>query len=121
MLNVFLCANIPCQVIEDEEKTAHRHVVRSIFTEQKIVCDSAVESLFQNLMEQSVCNKNIVAALIRDTGWSCGSRITLSKFFDYLSNRISVLNYLLTEKEYNRLVSFIENWKECDHGEKEAV
>lgn len=121
MLNVFLCANVPCQVIEAEEETAHRHIVRSICAEQKIVCDPAVENLFQDLMEQGVCNENIVTALIRDAGWSCGSRITMSKFLDYLSNRISVLNYMLTEKEYNRLVSFAEKWKECEHGEKEAV
>lgn len=121
MLNVFLCANIPCQVMEDREQESVRHTVKSVCTEQNADFDFAVEDLFHELIVQGICNENIVTALIRDVGWNCGPRITIGKLFDFLKNRVSVIKYMLTEKEYNSLVTFVEKWKECDYGEKEAV
>lgn len=121
VLDVFLCANIPCQVIEAEEKRPFRNIVKSVCSEQNADFDFAVEDLFYELTVQGICNENIVTALIRDVGWNCGPRITIGKIFDFLKNRVSVIKYMLTEKEYNSLVTFVEKWKECDYGEKEAV
>ena len=121
VLDVFLCANIPCQVIEAEEKKPFRNIVKSVCSEQNADFDPTVEALLCDLMTHGTYNENIVTALIRDVGWNYGSWISMSMLFDFLSNRDSVIKYILNEKEYNRLVSFIERWKECDYGEKEAV
>lgn len=121
VLNVFLCAKIHCQVMEEEEKKSFRNIVRSVCREQNADLDPTVEALTCELMVQDVCNENIVAALIRDVSWNYGSRISVSMLFDFLSNRVSVIKYMLTGKEYNRLVTFVEKWKECDYGEKDAV
>ena len=121
VLNVFLCANIPCQVIEAEEKEPFRNIVKSVCTEQNAEFDPTVEALLYELMVQGICNERIISALIRDVSWNYGSRINVGMLFDYLSNRDSILKYMLTEKECRRLASFVEKWKECDYGEKEAV
>lgn len=121
VLNVFLCANIPCQVVGVEEKKSILNIVKSVCSEQNVDFAPTVEALLCDLMTQGVCNENIVTALIRDVGWNYGARISMSMLFDFLSNRDSVIKYMLTEKEYNSLVTFVEKWKECDYGEKEAV
>lgn len=121
VLNIFLCANIPCQVIEAEEKEPFRNIVKSVCTEQNADFDPTVEALLCDLMTQGICNERIISALIRDANWNYGSRISVGMLFDFLSNRDSVLKYMLTEKEYNRLIGFVEKWREHDHGEKEAV
>lgn len=121
VLSVFLCANIPCQVIEAKREESFQNIVKSVCTEQDADVDPAVEALLCDLITQGVCDENIVTALIRDVGWNYGPRISVSMLFDLLPNHDSVLKYMLTEKEYNCLVGFVENWKECDYGEKEAV
>ncbi len=121
VLNIFLCASIPCQVMEVEEKKSFRNIVKSFCRDQSTDLDPAVEALACELMVQDVCNENIVTTLIRDVSWNYGSRISVSMLIDFLSNRDSVLKYMLTEREYNRLVGFVEKWKEYDYGEKEAV
>ena len=121
VLNVFLLANIPCQVMEVVEKKSFRNIVKSVCSDQNADFDPTVEDLICELMVQGVCNENIVTALIRDISWNYESRISVSVLFDFLSNRDSVLKYMLTEKEYNRLVGFVEKWREHDYGEKEAV
>lgn len=121
VLDVFLKAKVPCQVVEVEEKKTFREIVKSVCSEQNTDFDPTVETLLCELMTHGVCNEKIVTALIRDVAWSHGPRISMSMLFDFLSNQDSVIKYMLAEKEYNRLVGFVGNWKECDYGEKEAV
>lgn len=121
VLSVFLYANIPCQFIEAKEKESFQNIVKSVCTEQNTDFDPAVEALLCELIAQGVCNEDIVTALIRDIGWNYGPQISMSILFDFLSNQDSVLKYMLTEKEYNRLVGVVKSWKERDYGAKEAV
>lgn len=121
VLDVFLRTNIPCQVMEMEDRKSVRDIVRSVCSEQNSDFDLAVEDLLCELLTQGVCNENIVTALIKVIGWNYGPHISESLLFDFLTNRGSILRYMVTEKEYSRLVGFVEKWREHDHGEKEAV
>lgn len=121
VLDVFLKANVPCQVMEVEEKKSFREIIKSVCSEQNTDFDPTVKTLLCELMTHGVCNEKIVTTLIRDIGWNHGPRISMNMLFDFLSNQDSVIKYMLAEKEYNRLVGFVGNWKECEYGEKEAV
>lgn len=121
VLDVFFRTNIPCQVMEMEDKKSVRDIVRSVCSEQNSDIDPGAEDFLCELMTQGVCNENIVTALIKAVGWDFGPHISESLLLNFLTNRGSVLRYMMTEKEYSSLVGFVDKWREHDHGEKEAV
>lgn len=120
VLSVFYRDNIPCMVKEEKVQASVKARVSAIGKAQGVMCSLPVKEFFQELLEQGF-NENIVAALLSEMAWNSGKKLSMNSLADFMSNRESVVRYMLTQKEYNRFLTFIEKRKERWYGEKEAV
>ena len=84
------------------------------------MCSPPVKEFFQELLEQGF-NENIVAALLSEMAWSSGKKLSMNSIADFMTNKESVIRYMLAQKEYNRFLTIVDKRKECWYGEKEAV
>lgn len=121
VLNVFVHDNIPCEVKEADAQPPYKSLVNVICKEQNVVCSPPVKELLQELLTQKAFDKDVVSALLRDVSWHCGQRISMSTLGEFFSKREPVVKYMLNEKEYNRLMTVVEQRKENWYGEKEAI
>lgn len=53
--------------------------------------------------------------------WSTGKKIGVDTLATIVDNRCTAVSYMLTQKDYNRLLAVIDKRKEKWYGEKEAV
>lgn len=120
VLSVFYRDNIPCMVKEEKIQASAKARVSAICKAQGVMCSPPVKEFFQELLEQGF-NENIIAALLSEMAWNARKKLSMNSLADFMSNRESVVRYMLTQKEYNRFLTFIEKRKERRYGEKEAV
>lgn len=71
-------------------------------------------------MELEFC-ESVVTALLTEMSWSTGKKIGVDTLATIVDNRCTAVSYMLTQKDYNRLLAVIDKRKEKWYGEKEAV
>ncbi len=120
VLSVFYRDNIPCMVKEEKVQASVKARVSAICKAQGVMCSPPVKEFFQELLEQGF-NENIVAALLSEMAWSSGKKLSMNSIADFMTNKESVIRYMLAQKEYNRFLTIVDKRKECWYGEKEAV
>lgn len=120
VLSVFYCDNIPCMVKEEKVQASVKSRVSAICKAQGVMCSPPVKEFFQELLEQGV-NDNVVAALLSEMVWSFGKKLSMNSIADFVTNKESVIRYMLAQKEYNRFLAIVDKRKECWYGEKESV
>lgn len=84
------------------------------------MCSPPVKEFFQELLEQGF-KENIVAALLSEMAWSSGKKLSMNAIGDFMTNKESIIRYMLAQKDYNRFLMIVDKRKECWYGEKEAV
>mgnify|MGYP004457643467 FL=1 len=120
ILSVFFCDHIPCVVKEEDVKRSFKSRVNDLCKAQGVICSSQVKEFLQELMELEF-SESVVAALLTEMSWSTGKKIGVDTLATFAENRCSSVSYMLTQKDYNRLLAVIDKRKENWHGEKEAV
>lgn len=119
LLEIFVQANVPCEVREAAPEPLSEVV--TLCRALDVTCTAPVWELLGELLEVERFSRDIVSAFLRDLTWRCGRRISLGAMVNTLSQRESVIRYMLSEKEYSRFKAAIERRKENWYGEKEAI
>lgn len=119
ILSSFFCDHIPCSV-KEIEKCSCKASVCELCKAQGIACSPAAKDFLQELLEQGF-SESIIAAFFSEMSWRGCKKISMEQLTDLMNDRESVLRYMLTQKEYNRLLAILEKRKENWYGEKEAI
>ena len=120
VLAVFFCEHIPCMVKEATTKCSQKARINALCKEQEIICSPSVLELLQKLMAQKF-SENIVSALLCEVSCNSGKRISMNMLADFMADRNPAIRYMLTQKEFDRFMNIVGQWKENCYGKKEAV
>lgn len=120
ILSVFICNHISCKVKEEKEKNTCESRVNALCKEQGVICSPAVKELLRELLDQEF-NESIVLALLSEMSWNDSKKNSMEAIANFINDRESVVRYMLSQREYDRLLAIIEKRKEHLYGEKEAV
>lgn len=120
ILSVFLCNRIPCVVKEANLNNSFKSRVNDLCKAQGVICSSQVKEFLQELMELEF-SESVVTALLTEMSWSTGKKISVDTLVNLANIHSSAAGYMLTPKDYNRLLAVIDKRKEKWYGEKEAV
>jgi hypothetical protein len=117
ILSVFFHDNIPCAVKETTAERPGHTDVNILCTEHGVICSPSVKKLFQELLKQGL-SESVVSALLCELSWkNLGHEISMHTLIGCLMSQDLVTRYMMTEKEYGRLVTYIKE----NLYEKEAV
>lgn len=120
VLSVFYRDNIPCMVKEEKVQASVKARVSAICKAQGVMCSLPVKEFFQELMELEFSD-SVVTALLTEMSWHAGKKISTDTLVNFADNGFSAVSYMLTQKDYNRLLAIIDKRRENWYGEKEAV
>lgn len=120
VLSVFIPNNISCEVIRSFDERDKKRKVDDICTGKNVVCSAHVKELLQELFAQDF-SEDIISSFLVDIAWHCGKRIDWSALYNYIHSSDSIVQYMLTQKEYIQLVNTVEHWSETINAEKEAI
>lgn len=120
ILSVFFHEHIPCRVKEKIENKSMQGRVAAICKAQGVMCSPQVKEFLYELLKQGF-SENVVEALLSEMSWNIGKRINTDELGDFITNQEAGIRYILTQKEYNRILAMIEKRKENECGEKEEV
>lgn len=122
ILSTFVQNNLPCEVKEPVLSPPDRNPVSAICAELNVVCSRPVAALMQQLLDQGFSEK-VIRTLLRDISWHCGQKICCLAIDTFFSKnaKSSIIRYVLSEKEYERLLTIIQQQREQHYGEKETV
>lgn len=120
ILSVFFCNHISCVVKENTVKYSFKSCVNDLCKAQGVTCSSQVKEFFQELMELEFSD-SVVTALLTEMSWRAGKKISADTLVNFADNGFSAVSYMLTQKDYNRLLAIIDKRRESWYGEKEAV
>lgn len=120
ILSVFFWEYIPCVVKENTVRYSVKNRVNDLCKTQGVICSSSVKEFLQELIELEF-SESVVMALLTEMSWSTGKKIGVDTFATFADNRCSAVSYMLTQKDYKRLLAVIDKRKENWYGEKEAV
>ncbi len=120
ILSVFFYDHIPCVVKENTDKYSFKRRVNDFCKAQGIICSSEVKEFLQELMELEF-SESVITALLTEMSWSTGKKICVDTLVNLVDSHCSTVGYMLTKKDYNRLLAIINKRKENWYGEKEAV
>lgn len=120
ILSVLYRDNVPCMVKEENVKSSNSGRISALCKEQSVMCSAPVKEFLRDLLEQGF-NENVVAALLSEMTWSYGKKLSMNTLVDYTTDQESIVRYMVTQKEFDRLLATIEKRKEQWYGEKEAV
>ena len=94
--------------------------VAAICKAQGVMCSPQVKEFIYELLKQGF-SENVVEALLSEISWNIGRRINTDVLGDFIINQEAGIRYMLTQKEYNQILTMIEKRKESECGEKEAI
>lgn len=120
ILSVFYGDHIPCSVKEEKEKCSYKECLTKLCIVQGITCSTPVKEVLQDVLEQGF-GEDVVSALLSELSWRGSRKISMDAFANFVNGQESLVRYMLTQKEHNRLLAIIEQRKEQWYGEKEAV
>ena len=92
-----------------------------ILRQQGVTCSAPVEGFIQELLEEDTFWDNVVCTLLQDISAFCGRRLNMNVLVNYFDNRISIVRYMLTEKQFQKLMIIFARRKEAFYEAKEAV
>lgn len=119
VLEAFFHDHIPCKIKETVQKKTHEERIHTLCKEQGLICARPVEELLQKLLDYEF-SESIVSALLSELSWNLDKRDTIT-LNDFAINQEELIRYMLTQTEYNRLMTIIETQKEKWNEEKKAV
>lgn len=120
ILEIFFQNYIICKVRECSSESSVKHRANTICKELGVICDSPVKETIEEMMTSGF-DKAIVSALLSEVSWYQGKKISMDALFGFIFNHKLSVSYMLSQKEYCRLMSIIERRKENWYGEKQAV
>ena len=120
ILELFFQNHIICKVRECSLGSTVKSLTNTICKELGVVCDSPVKETIEDMMTSGF-DKAIISALLSEVSWYQGKKISMDAFWGVISNHELSASYMLSQKEYCRLISIIERRKEKWYGEKEAI
>lgn len=107
-LNILL-HDIPCKVKEQEKGCTAENIVNRICLKQNIICSPAVKNLLEELIKKGRYNPDLIAALLMDVSGNCRCGINMEILLDSLKKSKSAVKYMLTQKEFEQLISDTES------------
>lgn len=120
VLKFFIHDNLRCSVSEKKEKTPIGDLVSEICKERGITCTLQVKRILRRMLDQNFSSE-LITALLTEISWYSDKCINKNMLETFLSEPDSTIRYMLTQKEFNRLMSFWECRKENRDEEKEAI
>lgn len=120
ILSVFLSERILCRIREIRKEYSIDRV-SSLCRAQGMVCASQAKEFFRDVLDQGF-GESVITALLVETSRTSGKKISMDTIAGFTDNHGSVIRYLLTQKEFHRLVEIFEKRKEeYRYGGKESV
>lgn len=118
VLESFFHDNLRCSVSEKKEKTSVGDFVSEICKERGITCTLQVKRILCCMLEQNFSSE-LITALLTEISWHSDKCINKDMLEIFLSGQDSAIRYMLTQKEFNRLQSFLErrSQSDCVHGQ----
>ena len=110
-----------CEVREIDEAASGRKVVDAVCAEQGAECTESVKDFFQDVLEIERNGADIIAVLLREATAFLGPQIGMQDLADFCGKREPVVKYMLSSKQYDRIMSVLKWRKEGGHDEREAV
>ena len=94
--------------------------MNALCKEEGVVCSTFVKEFLQELLEMEF-DETIVSALLSEISRSAGKKISRNAIVNFGNNRESAIRYMMTPKEYERLLTSIQKRKEHWYDGKETV
>ena len=120
VLEFFIHDNLRCRVSEEKEEKPAADLVDVICKERGISCTLQVKRMLCSMLDQNFSSEQITA-LLTEISWYSDKCINKDTVETFLSGQDSAFRYMLTQKEFNRLVAFFECRKEKTDEENEAI
>lgn len=120
ILEVFFLNHIICKVKECSSGSSVKSLANTVCKELGVICAPPVKETIEEMLTMGF-DKTIVSALLSEVSWYQGKKIGMDAFCGCISDHEPSVSYMLSQKEYCRLMSIIEHRKENWYGEKEAV
>lgn len=120
VLEFFIHDNLSCRVSEEKEKPPVTDLVNAICKERGITCTLQVKRILRRMLDQNFSSE-LITALLTEISWYSDKCINKDTLETFLSGQDSAFRYMLTQKEFNRLMSFFYCRKEKTDEEKEAI
>lgn len=120
ILSIFFRDHIICKVEESTEKCFDKNTVDLMCKEVGATCDVHVKEMVGKLLNQGF-EDTVVSAFLSEASLYCGNKIDMKPFVDFITEGELSIRYMLSQKEYSRFMSIIEQKKEKRYDEKEAV
>lgn len=92
-----------------------------LLRQQGIACSASVEGFVQELLDRETFREGVVSALVQDVSACCGQWLNMDVLESYFNNRIPIVKYMLSEKQYQQLLTIFEKRKGELYETKEAV
>lgn len=120
ILEVFFLNHIICKVKECSSGSSVKSLANTVCKELGVICAPPVKETIEEMLTMGF-DKTIVSALLSEVSWYQGKKVGMDAFCGCISDHEPSVSYMLSQKEYCRLMSIIEHRKENWYGEKEAV
>lgn len=120
VLKFFIHNNLRCSVSEKKEKTPVGDPESEICRKRGITCTLQVKRILCHMLDQNFSSE-LITALLTEISWHSDKCINKDMLETFLSRPDSAIRYMLTQKEFNRLMSCFKYRKEKTDGEKEAI
>ena len=120
ILEIFFLNHIVCKVKECSSGSSVKNLTSTVCKELGVTCAPPVKETIEEMFILGF-DQSIVSALLSEVSWYQGKKISMDAFCGYISDHEPSVSYMLSQKEYCRLMSIIEHRKENWYDEKEAV
>ena len=120
VLKFFIHDNLRCSVSEKKEKTPVGDLVSEICRERGITCTLQVKRILRRMLDQNFSSE-LITALLTEISWYTDKCINKDMLETFLSGQDFTLRYMLTQKEFNRLLSFFERRSQNDCVHEQVV
>lgn len=120
ILEIFFLNHIVCKVKECSSGSSVKNLTSTVCKELGVTCAPPVKETIEEMFILGF-DQSIVSALLSEVSWYEGKKISMDAFCGYISDHEPSVSYMLSQKEYCRLMSIIEHRKENWYDEKEAV
>lgn len=117
VLNFFVSDSIPCKVIEERKEKEKIKIVNSICAAKEISCSDDVKSLFVELLNHDF-KEEVVSQLITSISWYSHKCINMTLIDRLISDPDSLIHYMLSKNEIDKLCHLFELRKEEEKHEE---
>ena len=122
MLGILL-SDISVEIIEDKEILSVDNLLEKNFRNFNISFTVQAKEVLRDFFTKEKCSLDVINAFLNEISRYCNHdhMIDMDKVTEYLSNRKTIIRYLLSQEQYNRFLKSIEEKRGTNYDHREEV